>query len=236
MDPLERQVSLSAGRSAAGLRGLGTPKSAWRPGRGREPLQRSCTHFERGAIMERSTTLPAKSRLVDVSALSDRERRALLARARALEGRIFRSVEPFDDYATRVLDAGAPRDLGPGFSRIAAGIWSATTSSSITSASIEGSPSGSTTPTSGSCPNTAATIAPWPRAPPRRSAARPRAAAPAVLPRLSPPSVRVRDAGQARGHPLAFGAQPSAAPRGARAHGVAGQPPRRAAGLGAGQP
>lgn len=57
--------------------------------------------------MESSTTLPAKSRLVDVSALSDRERRALLARAHALEGRIFRSVEPFDVYATRVLDAGA---------------------------------------------------------------------------------------------------------------------------------
>lgn len=57
--------------------------------------------------MTSTTELPATSRLVDLAALSGSDREALLRRAHALEGRIFRSVETYEVYASRVLDAGA---------------------------------------------------------------------------------------------------------------------------------
>jgi hypothetical protein len=46
------------------------------------------------------------SRLVRLGALPEGERRDVLRRTHALEGRIFRSVEPFESYAGRVLDSG----------------------------------------------------------------------------------------------------------------------------------
>jgi hypothetical protein len=48
----------------------------------------------------------AASRLVRLGALPESERRDVLRRTHALEGRIFRSVEPFEAYAVRVLDGG----------------------------------------------------------------------------------------------------------------------------------
>src|SRR5262245_59555824 len=46
------------------------------------------------------------SRLVRLGALPESERRDVLRQTHALEGRIFRCVEPFESYAARVLDHG----------------------------------------------------------------------------------------------------------------------------------
>lgn len=48
---------------------------------------------------------PARGELIDASALSPADRRGLLQRTHALEGQIFRTVEPFETYASRVIDA-----------------------------------------------------------------------------------------------------------------------------------
>src|SRR5688572_25187296 len=48
-----------------------------------------------------------RNKLIDLRTLSADERRALLQQTHALEGRIFRSTEPFDAYASRILDPQA---------------------------------------------------------------------------------------------------------------------------------
>ena len=50
-------------------------------------------------------TPPARSELIDASALGTEARRALLQRTHALEEEVFSSVEPFEAYATRVMSA-----------------------------------------------------------------------------------------------------------------------------------
>lgn len=48
---------------------------------------------------------PARSALIHASALEPGARRALLQRTHALEAQLFRSVEPFEAYAARVMEA-----------------------------------------------------------------------------------------------------------------------------------
>jgi hypothetical protein len=56
-------------------------------------------------VAERSQVKPARSDLIAASRLGAHARRALLERTYALESRIFRNVESFEDYARRALAA-----------------------------------------------------------------------------------------------------------------------------------
>jgi hypothetical protein len=56
-------------------------------------------------VAGRTNPPPARSQLIHASALEEAERRALLQRTHALEGQVFRSVEPFEAYAARLQSA-----------------------------------------------------------------------------------------------------------------------------------
>jgi len=56
-------------------------------------------------VAGRTNPPPARGQLIHASALEETERRALLQRTHALESQVFRTVEPFEAYAARVLGA-----------------------------------------------------------------------------------------------------------------------------------
>jgi GNAT superfamily N-acetyltransferase len=56
-------------------------------------------------VAGRSSVPPARSKLIEASALEVGARRALLQRTHELEARVFRGAEPFEVYAARVFDA-----------------------------------------------------------------------------------------------------------------------------------